>query len=57
MLLYKSEIMTFLIFQCMEMCIHRASCDGFVDLDAIMMKFKLCSVFQYGFEPKFQATK
>jgi hypothetical protein len=41
MLLYKSEIMTFLTFQCTEMRIRLASCDGFVDFGAIMMEFKL----------------
>jgi hypothetical protein len=36
----------------MNFCIRWASCDRFVDFDAIVMEFKL-GFIQYGFEPRF----
>ena len=45
----------FLTFQCMDFCIHWASCDRFVDFDAIVMEFKLG--FSMALNQGFKLTK
>ncbi len=47
--------MTLLMLQCMDFCIRWASCDRFVDFDAIVMEFKLG--FSMALNQGFKLTK